>query len=130
MEDGFIVKIIGIIFDPKERKILVGKNKGDEKYTFLEGDLNHGEDLDKCLKRTTSEKTGFIIHNLGAVYARNYLKKEKQLLELFFLCEATEGKENLGLNVQEIIWIKPSKVEETIDEKLPSNLREYVINLE
>lgn len=129
MENEFIVKIVGIIFDPKERKILVGKNKGDEKYTFLEGDLNHGEDLDKCLKRTSGEKTGFIIHNLGAIYARNYLKNEKQLLELFFLCEATEGKENLGSNVQEIIWVKPSKVEETIEEKLPTILKEYIINL-
>lgn len=130
MENGFIVKITGIIFDPKERKVLVGKNKGDGKYTFLEGDLNHGEDLDKCLKRTTGEKTGFIIHNLGAVYARNYLKEDKQLLELFFLCEATEGKEDLGSNVQEILWVKPSEVEKTIEEELPSTLREYIINLE
>jgi len=130
MEDGFIVKIIGIIFDPKERKVLVGKNKGDERYTFLEGDLNHGEDLDKCLKRTTGEKTGFAIHNLGSIYAKNCLKEKKQLLELFFLCEATEGKENLGKNVQEIIWVKPSEVEKTINEKLPSTLREYIINLE
>ncbi len=130
MENGFIVKIVGIIFDPKERKVLVGKNKGDEKYSFLEGDLDHGEDLDKCLKRTTEEKTGFTIHNLGSIYAKNCIKEDKQLLELFFLCEATEGEEKLGSNVQEIIWVKPSKIEETIEEKLPSRLREYIINLE
>lgn len=130
MENGFIVKIVGIIFDPKERKVLVGKNKGDEKYTFLEGDLDHGEDLDKCLKRTTSEKTGFTIHNLGSIYARNYLKEGKQILELFFLCEAMDGKEELGPDVQEIIWIKPSEIEKTIEEKLPSRLKEYITNLE
>ena len=130
MENGFCVKIVGIIFDPKERKILVGKNQGDEKYSFLEGDLNHGEDLDKCLKRTTGEKTGFIIHNLGSIYARNSPKKEKQLLELFFLCEATEGKEKLGEKVQEIIWVKPSEIEKNIEEQLPSRLREYITNLE
>jgi len=27
----FYVRIVGIIFNPKERKILIGKNKGDKK---------------------------------------------------------------------------------------------------
>ena len=125
----FKVKIIGVIFDPKTRKILVGKNKGDESFSFLEGDLKQNEELDQSLKKMTTGKTGYIVHNLGAIYARNNIANKKDTVELYFLCEATEGEEKLGKNVEEIKWIKPSKVEEELKEKFPSRLKEYISNL-
>ena len=128
-ETIFYVKVVGIIFDPTTRKILVGKNHGDEKYSFLEGDLTNEEELDKCLKRTIKEKTGFTAHNLGAIYAENMLQDDKKI-KLHFLCEVRESKEIPGKDVEEIIWVKPSEVEEKIGVKLPSRLHEYVTNLE
>ncbi len=125
----FEVKIIGIIFDPKEKKIIIGKNKEDENFSFLEGDLKQDEELDKGLKRITLEKTGYVIHNLGAVYVRNNIKGKKDTIEIYFLCEATEGKEKLGEKVQEIKWIKPKEFENLTKEKLPSRLKEYIFHL-
>jgi ADP-ribose pyrophosphatase YjhB (NUDIX family) len=128
MEQKFKVKIIGILFNPSARKILLGKNKGDENLSFLEGDLKYEEGLDVGLKRVAKEKTGYIIHNLGAVYAENKLK-EKDILQIYFLCEATEGKEKLGKNVAELRWINPKEVEKQLKEKLPTRLKEYLIGL-
>lgn len=128
-EDEFKVKIVGIIFDTMKRKILIGKSKGDNKYSFLEGDLTFKEELDKCLKRTTKEKTGYIVHNLGAIYAENMLQNENKL-KLHFLCEISDGEETLGENIEELIWVKPSEVEEKIEVTLPSRLHEYIHNLE
>ena len=130
MEDQkFHVKVVGILFDPKKRMLLVGKNFGDEKYSFLEGDLEYDEELDKTLKKITKEKTGYKVHNLGAVYAENMLRN-KEKLKIHFLCEATEGKEKPGKNVQELVWIKPSKVEEKLGISLPTRLKGYLIGLE
>jgi hypothetical protein len=92
MGDTFKVKIVGVLFKPDRKEILVGKTFDDKVYTFLEGDLSYDEELDICLKRVAFEKTGYKIHNLGAIYAENKLK-EKNELKLYFLCEATEGKE-------------------------------------
>lgn len=128
-ETNFYVKVVGIIFDPTTRRILVGKDNGDKMYSFLEGDLSNSEELDKCLKRTIKEKTGFTAHNLGAIYAENMLH-DPQKIKLHFLCEVREGQEKLGEGVEEIIWVKPSEVEEKIGVKLPSRLHEYVTNLE
>ena len=125
----FKVKLVGVIFDPKKRKILIGKNKGDKKYSFLEGNLVPEEELDKELKRITKEKTGFIIHNLGTIYSENYLD-DKEELEIYFLCEATEGKEKLGKNVEEIIWIKPSEAEKKLEIRFPTRLKEFILGLE
>ncbi len=125
----FYVKIVGIIFDPNKRMILVGKNYNEEKYSFLEGVLDYEEELDKKLKEVTREKTGYKIHNLGAIYAENMLSKRDKL-KIHFLCEATEGEEKSGEDVEKLLWIKPSEVEEKLEVKLPTRLREYLFGLE
>lgn len=130
MVEKFNIKIIGILFEPKSRKVLLGKNTGDKKFSFLEGDLNQNEDLDVTLKKITKEKTGYKIHNLGSIYSKNNLQGKKDILELYFLCEATEGKEKPGKNVTELIWVKPSEVEKKLDTKFPSRLKEFILSLE
>jgi predicted metalloendopeptidase len=127
-KDVFYIKIIGIIFDTQKRKILIGKNHEDESYSFLEGDLTHAEELDKCLKRTVTEKTGYIVHNLGAVYAENMLQ-DKEKVKIHFLCEVKSGKEKMGKNVVELKWVKPQEAEKYLGVNLPSRLHEYLINL-
>ena len=129
--DKFRVKVIGIIFDPKKREVLIGRKIGETKYSFVDGNLSHKEELDKGLKRVAKEKTGHDVHNLGAIYARNCLETSKEdKLALYFLCEIENGEEKKGEEVEELIWIKPSQVEEKLKEKLPSRLREYILNLE
>ena len=125
----FHVRIVGIIFDPKKRMLLVEKGLGGEKYSFLEGDLEYDEEMDKTLKRIIKEKTGYKVHNLGAIYAENVLST-KDKLKIHFLCEATEGKEQAGKNVKELLWVKPSKIEGTLQVKLPTRLKEYLFGLE
>jgi ADP-ribose pyrophosphatase YjhB (NUDIX family) len=129
MENKFKIKIIGILFEPKSRKILIGKNQGDKKYSFLEGELNYKEELDKCLKRVAKEKTGYKVHNLGAVYVKNKIKNQKDILEMYFLCEATEGKEKKGKKVEELKWIFPKNIEKELKEKFPPRLKEYILGL-
>jgi ADP-ribose pyrophosphatase YjhB (NUDIX family) len=128
MTDKFDVKIVGIVFEPKSKMILIGKRFNDKTYSFLEGELNYKEELDKCLKRVAKEKTGYIVHNLGAVYARNKLKKKNEF-EIFFLCEATEGKEKPGKNIAELKWVKPKEIEKELKTKLPTRLKEFILNL-
>jgi len=130
MANKFEVKIIGILFEPKSRRILLGKAKGDKNYSFLEGELKQNSELDIELKKIAKQKTGYKVHNLGAVYAKNKIKNKKDLLELYFLCEATEGREKPGKNTEELIWVKPSEVEKKIKQKFPSRLKEYILGLE
>lgn len=125
----FYIKIVGIIFSTTTRRILVGRNKDETKFSFLEGDLNHDEELDACLKRTVTQKTGYKVHNLGAVYAENKLK-DPDKVKLHFLCEVKTGEEMPGEGVEELKWVKPSEVEEYLQVKLPSRLHEYITNLE
>jgi ADP-ribose pyrophosphatase YjhB (NUDIX family) len=126
----FNVKIIGILFDPKERKFLVGKNKGEEYFSFIDGELKYDEELDVGLKRVVIEKTGYEVHNLGTIFARNRIdNQDTDMLELYFLCELKEGEEILGEIVEEIRWIKDHEFEGLTNQKLPPRLKEYINNI-
>lgn len=125
----FYVKVVGIIFDTTNRKILIGRNSPEENYSFVEGDLNHDEELDACLKRTILEKTGYKVHNLGAIYSENMLQ-DKSKIKLHFLCERKSDQPDQEGSVKDIIWAKPSEVEGHLGVKLPPRLHEYVTNLE
>ena len=125
----FYVKIIGIIFNPSERKILLGKNKGDGYFSFVDGELRYDEELNQGVKRVTQEKTGYIVSNLGSVFAGINPEKEDELA-MYFLCEVKDGKETPGENVEEIKWVKAHEIEDLINEKLPKKLIEYVFRIE
>mgnify|MGYP001583564301 FL=1 len=121
--EKFYVRIIGVVFDPHRKKILIGKNKEDKYYSFVDGKLNHGGELNESLKKIIKEKTGYYISNLGSIFAGIEKKEE---LAIYFLCEIKEGKEELGKKVKEIKWVKANEIEDLINEKLPGKLMEYI----
>ncbi|MEK6824007.1 MAG: NUDIX domain-containing protein [Nanoarchaeota archaeon] len=124
--EKFYVRIIGIVFDPNKKKILIGKNKKDKNYSFVDGKLNYGKDLNESLKKIIKEKTGYYISNLGSIFAG---VKKKEELAIYFLCEIKEGREELGKGVKEIRWVKSDEIENLINEKLPKKLKEYIGNI-
>jgi len=123
----FNVKIIGILFDPKTRKFLIGKNKGEKYFSFVDGELKYDEELDVGLKRVILDKTGYRVHNLGTIFARNRINNQNtDILELYFLCEIKDGNQKLGEIVEEIRWIKAHEFKELTNKKLPSKLSEHI----
>jgi len=128
MVNEFQVNIIGVIFNTKNRKILLGKKKSNDSYSFAKTILKENEELDVGLKRVIQEKTGENVHNLGSIYAENMLKN-KNVLNLYFLCEMQESNLKEGKHITELIWVNPSEVEEKLNRKLPPRLSEYIINL-
>ena|SRR3989344_7866019 len=124
----FYVHIIGIVFDPAKKKILIGKNKGDKNFSFIDGELRENEEINEGIKRVTKGKTGYSVSNLGAVFTGKKVGKD-DTLSIYFLCEVIDGKEVLGKKVDQIIWVKANGVEKLINEKLPSRLKEYLKNI-
>ncbi|MBI2003855.1 hypothetical protein HYS72_00115 [Candidatus Pacearchaeota archaeon] len=122
----FHVRIIGIVFDPNQKKILIGKNKKDKNYSFVDGKLGYNEELNESLKKIIKDKTGYYTSNLGSIFAGI---KKKEELAIYFLCEIKEGKEDLGKGVKEIKWAKANEIENLINEKIPGKLKEYLVNI-
>jgi ADP-ribose pyrophosphatase YjhB (NUDIX family) len=132
-KDEFEVIMLGIIFDPKERKILIGRRENDEgipelTWGFPEGRLNTEEDMDKILKSRIQQKTGLIVQNLGAVFSK-VCPEKRNLVGIYFLCEAVGGKAEAGNDFKELKWVKPSELEKYFTTSFHPRLKEYFVHL-
>ncbi len=135
MEDKqkFEVVIVGIIFDPKEKKILIGKSENDPTlpeitWCFPGGNAIYGEDVDKTLKRNVKAKTGYDVKNLGAIFSKTYPEKEN-LLAVYFLTQVFEGEEKPGENLTELKWVSPNELENYFTTSFHKKLKQYLNEL-
>ena len=131
----FSVIVLGIVFDTKERKILIGKRKPDEHikeltWAFPGGMPEYKENLEESIKREVKEETNLDVESLGAVFAKVYPEKE-DLLAIYYLCEVTGNIKNQkeGEDFTEIKWVDPEELENYFTTSFHPSLKEYIINL-
>ncbi len=131
--NNFQVIVLGIIFDPKERKILIGRRENDPylpqlTWCFPGGSLTSDGEINKVLKEKIKEQTGLLVKNLGAVFSKTYEEK-RDLVAIYFLCEAIGGKAKKGGKLKELKWVKPKEIEEHFKVSFHPRLKEYLINI-
>lgn len=129
----FEVIILGIIFDPREKKILIGRRENDPyipklKWGFPSGRAKYNEDIDKTLKRTVKKKTGYQVKNLGTIFS-DIKKEKKDLLAVYFLTEVFEGKEKAGDDLVELKWVSPKELDKYFTTSFHKKLKQYLTDL-
>ncbi len=132
-KSSFYVNVLGIIFNPKTKKILIGRRENDPyikelTWCFPGGRIECGEELEDALQREIKEKTGLKIENLGAIFAKTYPEK-REFLSIYYLCEAVGGKEKVGGSFKELKWVSPENVEKNFTTSFHPKLKEYILNL-
>ena len=131
--NSFQVIILGIVFDPKERKVLIGRMENDPyipqlTWVFPGGKLTNDGEINKTLKEKIKEQTGLTVKNLGAIFSKTYEEK-RDLLAVYFLCEAISGKLKKGGSIKELKWVKPIEVEKYFKTSFHPRLKEYLIHI-
>jgi len=131
--NNFQVIVIGIIFNPKERKILIGRRENDPYFPeltwcFPGGRLANDGEINKTLKERIKAQTGLEVKNLGAVFSKTY-EERRDTVAIYFLCEALGGKARSGEKLKEIKWVKPIEVEKYFKTSFHPRLKEYFIHL-
>jgi len=131
--DEFNVILLGVIFDPKAKKILIGKREQDPyikelSWCFPGGGAIKGEDVDQTLKKSVKAKTGYDIKNLGAIFSKTYPEKE-DLLAVYFLTQVFEGEEKPGEDLTELKWVSPKELKNYFPTSFHKKLKQYLIDL-
>ena len=129
----FSVIVLGIVYNPKTKKILIGKRENDLNipklsWCFPGGRPEYDEELDDAVVREIKEKTRLKVENLGAVFAKTYPEK-RQFLSIYYLCEKIGGAEKPGDNFTELKWVSPEELEKYFTTSFHPRLKEYIMNL-
>lgn len=130
---SFDVVVLGIVFDPVEKKILIGRRTPEKRiknltWAFPGGRVKRGEDADKALKRNMEEKTGLSIENIGAFFTRVPQERDDLML-IFFLTRAFGGDLKAGKDIEELKWISPKEIEDHFTTSIHPKLKEFLIDL-
>lgn len=125
----FLVNVLGVIYNPKEKKILIGRREKDPylkelTWCFPGGRPSYKEDLEFYLKKEVKIKTNLNINIKKIIFAKTYPEK-REFLSLYYLCEVKNGKEKAGEKFKEIKWIKPLAVEKYFTTSIHPKLLEY-----
>ncbi len=129
----FLVNVLGIIFNPKTKKILIGRRENDPywkevTWVFPGGRPNYGEELEKGLIRQIKIKTGLDVNVKKITFAKVYPDRE-EFLSIYYLCEVVGGKEKAGELFVEIKWVKPKEIEKYFTTSLHPKLKKYIMEL-
>jgi len=129
----FLVNLLGIVYNPKIKKILIGQRTNDPhlknlSWTFPGGRPAYKKDLEYYLKLEIKKKTNLNVKVKDIVFAKTYPEK-REFLSVYFLCEIVKGKEKAGEKFSELKWIKPMEVKKYFTTSIHQTLFKYLKKL-
>lgn len=132
----FLVNLLGIIYNPKTKKILIGRRENDPhikelSWVFPGGRSGYEKDLEHHLSEEIKEKTGLDVKVKDVVFAKTYPEK-REFLSIYYYCECEVigGAEKPGGGLVGLKWVKPSEVKDYFTTSLHPKLLEYLKTLD
>ena len=129
----FKVNTLGVIFDPRTRKILIGKKEKDpnlskRSWCFPSGRPKSNADLERNIERSVKSKTGLKVKSLGSVFSKIF-DQNKDVLLIYYLCEAVGGKEKPGNGFKDLKWVYSHELIKRFANRFDKRLQEYILGL-
>jgi ADP-ribose pyrophosphatase YjhB (NUDIX family) len=126
----FLLNVLGIVYNPKTKKILIGRRENDSflkelTWCFPGGRPGYEEDLEYYLKLEIQKKTNLDAKVKEIVFAKTYPEK-REFLSIYYLCEASGGEEKACEKFFEVKWVYPKEVTEHFTTSLHPKLLAYL----
>ena len=127
----FLVNVLGIVYNPKTKKILIGKRENDPYVKELSWSLPGGrpeKNLEDSLIYEIKIKTGIKVKVKDLIFARVPKENERFLL-LYYFCETNQTKTKAGEKFVEVKWIKPNEVKKYFKTSIHPQLLKFLKTL-
>ncbi|MCX6814084.1 MAG: NUDIX hydrolase [Candidatus Aenigmarchaeota archaeon] len=110
----FLVNCLAVIYNPKTKKILIGKRENDPNirklgWCFPGGRPGYEKDIEYYLQKEVEKKTGLRIGRGKVVFAKTYPEK-REILSIYYYVTMDSGEAKPGEKFTEVKWIKPTEV--------------------
>lgn len=131
----FLVNVLAIIYDPKVRKVLIGRRENDRwikelSWVFPGGRPDYKNDLEDNVMEIVKEKTGLMVKNPKIIFSKTYPEK-REFLSIYYYCEPENaGKEEISEELVELMWVKPSDVVNHFTTSLHPKLLKFLKTLD
>jgi len=129
----FLVNCLAIVYNPKNKMIIIGKREYDPyvkelKWSFPGGRPTYGRTLEESLKDEINKKTNLKVIIKKLIFARLH-KEKKEFLSVYYYCETTGKNAKAGEKFAEIKWIKPAEVKKYFTTSVDSAIMKFLKQL-
>ena len=129
----FLVNVLGIIYNPETKKILIGKRNDDPflkelSWGFPGGRPAYLEDLEYYLKFEIKKKTNLDAEIKELIFAKTY-PENREFLSIYYRCDIVGGEEKAGEFFVEIKWVAVDELQNYFTTSLHPTLLKYLKNL-
>jgi len=129
----FLVNVLGIVYNTKTKKILIGRRENDPyvpelSWQFPGGRPAYDKSLEHYLKLEIKKKTNISVVVKRIVWARA-LPEKKEFLLIYFYCETAETEAKAGDKFVEVKWIKPVEVKKYFTTSIDPKMMEFLKKL-
>lgn len=130
----FLVNVLAIIYDPENKKILIGHREKDPyipaiTWAFPGGRPAYNNDLEDYLKQEVKGKTGLDVEIKKMIFAKTYPEK-REFLSIYYHCEVVDGRLKAGEKFTEVKWIKPLDIKDYFTTSVHPIIVNYLNDLE
>jgi len=130
----FLVNVLGVVYDPTTKKIIIGRRENDPNlkelsWSFPGGMPGYTEDIENYLKKEVKTKTGLDINIKTLFFAKTYPEK-REFLSIYYYCTVIGGEVHVGEKFVEVKWVNPSEVTKYFTTSLHSNVLDFLKKLE
>jgi len=111
----FLVVLLGIVYNPKIRQVLIGRREDDFlmpklSWAFPGGRGGWVQELEDHLKDEIKAKTGLDVEVERQVFAKTY-PENRQILSIYYVCKTNSTEATASGSFKEVKWIAPQDVE-------------------
>ena len=132
----FLVNLLGIIYNPDTKMILIGKRVNDPNFkelswVFPGGRPDYKNELEDNIRFEIKENTGLDVDVKKVIFSKTYPEK-REFLSIYYHCEltSTSDKEDANGNLKELKWVKPTTVVDYFTTSIHPKIMEYLESLE
>lgn len=129
----YLVNVLGIVYNPKTKKILIGRRENDPhvkelEWSFPGGRLHQDKTVEETLRHEVKVKTEVNVRVKNILLAR-IPEENKQFLLLYYYCETTNGKAQAGEKFMEVNWINPNEYKRYFKTSVHPEIRRFLEKL-
>lgn len=130
----FLVNVLGVVYDPATKKIIIGRRENDPhlkelSWTFPGGRPGYQDEVETYLKHEVRVKIGLEIGVKRIFFAKTYPEK-REFLSIYYYCEVSGGEAVAGEKFVEIKWVRPTEVKNYFTTSLHPTVAEFLEKLE
>lgn len=135
LEKGlFMVTLQAIIYNPKTKKILIGKRENDPHIPKLSwcfiGGLAHHDELEESIKKIIKEKVGLDVEIGKIIHAKTY-PEHRKIISIYFTTTYHSGELELkSTDFVELKWIKPTEIKKYFTTSVHPEVYRFMESLE